>query len=152
VDGASVYGYALQNPGRWIDRRGTTALTVAGDLAWGGIQIGGQILGGGIISIGMILYPTQLGDGTLPQSLIENPPIEDVCPNDFCEQLALEEAKAGAGRTIPIKLGDEPRIVAHYGLGPWVKKEHTHVCADGRKLVIHYFSNNRGRNVELKFK
>ena len=27
VDGASIYGYVKQNPGRWVDRRGTDATT-----------------------------------------------------------------------------------------------------------------------------
>jgi hypothetical protein len=47
--------------------------------------------------------------------------------------------------------GDEPRLIAHYGPGPWVKMQHTHYCPDGRKLNIHYFSNGKGLNVELKF-
>jgi hypothetical protein len=42
--------------------------------------------------------------------------------------------------------------VALYGPGPWIKMQHTHVCPDGRKVVIHYFTNGRGLNVELKFK
>jgi hypothetical protein len=46
----------------------------------------------------------------------------------------------------------EPRLVAHYGPGPWIKKQHTHTCSNGKKLVIHYFSNGKGLNVELKFK
>jgi hypothetical protein len=79
------------------------------------------------------------------------PAIADVQPGDLCEQLALAEAKAGAGRPIMFQLVDEPRLVAHYGLGPWVKMQHTHICPNGRKLVIHYFSNMRGLNVELKF-
>lgn len=48
-------------------------------------------------------------------------------------------------------MGDEPRLISHYGPGPWVKKEHKHRCTDGRLLVIHYFSNGLN-NVELKFK
>ncbi len=80
------------------------------------------------------------------------PAISDIEPKDFCEQLALAEAKAGAGVEKMWGLGDEPRLTAHYGPGPWVKMEHTHRCPDGRLLVIHYFSNRRGLNVELKFK
>ncbi|WP_155520937.1 hypothetical protein [Ralstonia solanacearum] len=76
----------------------------------------------------------------------------DVLPNDFCEQLALAEAKAGAGYPIMGSMGDEPRLIALYGPGPWIKKQYTHICSNGRKVVIHYFSNNRGLNVELKFK
>jgi RHS repeat-associated protein len=77
--------------------------------------------------------------------------IPDVQPKDFCEQLALAEAKAGAGRPIMGTMGDEPRLIAHYGPGPWSKREHIHTCANGRRLTIHYFTNGRGVNVELKF-
>jgi hypothetical protein len=77
-------------------------------------------------------------------------------PKDLCEQLALAEAKAkakaGAGTPIMGQMGDEPCLVAVYGPGPWVKKQHIHICSNGRRLVIHYFSNGRGMNVELKFK
>ncbi|MBC5764484.1 RHS repeat-associated core domain-containing protein [Ramlibacter albus] len=79
------------------------------------------------------------------------PSIPDAEPGDLCQQLALAEAKAGAGEVIPIQLGDEPRLVAHYGKGPWVKKQHRHFChRTGRMLTIHYFSNGK-LNVELKF-
>lgn len=56
-----------------------------------------------------------------------------------------------AGIEIMKNLGDEPRLVSHYGPGPWVKMAHNHQCFDGRRLEIHYFSNRRGLNVELKF-
>jgi len=73
-----------------------------------------------------------------------------VKPGNLCEQLALAEAKGGAGEAIMWGLADEPRLIAHYGRGPWIKKQHVHQCPDGRKLVIHYFSNGVV-NVELKF-
>lgn len=64
----------------------------------------------------------------------------------------MAEAKAGAGTMIMSGLADEPRLVAHYGPGPWIKKQHTHNCSDGRKLVIHYFTSlSSGKNVVLKF-
>jgi len=91
------------------------------------------------------------GTSDTPQQC-EKPAIDDVESNDFCEQLALAEAKAGAGTVIISNLGDEPRLIALYGPGPWVKMRHRHICADGRVIVIHYFSNLRGKNVELKFK
>jgi hypothetical protein len=75
----------------------------------------------------------------------------DVEPADLCEELALAEAKAGAGTDIMGLMGDEPRLIALYGPGPWRKRQHIHVCANGRRLVIHYFSNGL-MNVELKFK
>jgi len=79
------------------------------------------------------------------------PAISDVSPKNFCEQLALAEAKAGAGVPIMANMADEPRLISFYGPGPWIKKQHTHRCPDGRLLVIHYFSNGTN-NVELKFK
>ena len=33
VDGASVYGYARQNPGRWVDPRGESALGLVSGTA-----------------------------------------------------------------------------------------------------------------------
>lgn len=48
IDGASVYGYALQNPGRWVDPRGEFG--VVGALLGGGsnlvFQVGVNILRG----------------------------------------------------------------------------------------------------------
>ena len=79
------------------------------------------------------------------------PALPDVQPSDLCEQFALAAAKSGAGGPIMGSMGDEPRLIAHYGPGPWQKRQYTHTCFDGRKLVIHYFSNGRGLNVELKF-
>ena len=84
--------------------------------------------------------------------IVCKPPIPDADPKDICEQMALAEARAGAGVIVMTNLGDERRLVAHYGPGPWVKMKHVHTCSDGRMLVIHYFSNQRGLNVELKFK
>ncbi|HEY9130830.1 MAG TPA: RHS repeat-associated core domain-containing protein, partial [Dyella sp.] len=49
------------------------------------------------------------------------PAVDDVQGRDLCEQLALAEAKAGAGEPIMGSMGDEPRLIAHYGPGPWVK-------------------------------
>jgi hypothetical protein len=126
--------------------------------AWGGpIGCGvGIVIGGGITLWAILTIP---GDTSQDQCKDDdakpapnNPPITDVQPRDLCEQFALAEAKAGAGTVIMTGLGDEPRLIAHYGPGPWVKKQHTHRCADGRLLVIHYFhSLSSGANVELKF-
>ena len=71
VDGASVYGYALQNPGRWTDPRGENVGTVVGGVIGGAIDWGTGVLVGGIgIVVGVIVYPSTPGDGTLPPSLI----------------------------------------------------------------------------------
>jgi hypothetical protein len=42
-------------------------------------------------------------------------------------------------------------LIPHYEPGPWVKMQHEHTCPNGRKIVVHYFTNGRGLNVELKF-
>ena len=91
------------------------------------------------------------GESSREESARRRPAIPDCTPSNLCEQLALAEAKAGAGTIIMYNLADAERLVAHYGAGLWVKRQHTHVCPDGRRLVIHYFSNGRGLNVELKF-
>ena len=50
-------------------------------------------------------------------------------------------------------MGDEPRLIAHYGAGPWIKKEHKKTYYSGRQKVIHYFHSLSSRkNIELKFK
>ncbi|WP_173910732.1 hypothetical protein [Acinetobacter sp. Marseille-Q1618] len=86
---------------------------------------------------------------------VSKPAICDEEPKDLCEQLVLAEAKAGAGYQImhDAKIGDEPRLIAHYGMGPWIKKEHKKTCSNGKQKVIHYFhSLSSYKNVELKFK
>lgn len=114
-----------------------------------GAGVGGLIMGG--IAIAAILSTPSSTATSSNTANACKPTIPDVEPKDLCEQLALAEAKAGAGRPIISALADEPRLVAHYGPGPWVKMQHTHRCFDGRLLKIHYFSNGRGLNVELKF-
>lgn len=92
-------------------------------------------------------------DNPPAKPIIEKPAICDVEPDDLCEQMALAEAKAGAGYPIIGQMGDEPRLIAHYGPGPWIKKEHKHMCINGRMKEIHYFhSLSTNKNVELKFK
>jgi RHS repeat-associated protein len=90
--------------------------------------------------------------GEAAPGAVAKPAIPDCEGGDLCEQLALAEAKAGAGMPIPMRypLGDLPRLVALYGPGEWVKMQHTHRCPDGRLVTIHYFSNGAGLNVELK--
>ncbi|WP_250628452.1 RHS repeat-associated core domain-containing protein [Pinirhizobacter soli] len=105
-------------------------------------QVGGAI---GAAAVGGL-------SGDAAPATAANPAIPDCQGGDLCEQLALAEAKAGAGRPImnDNPLGDLPRLLAHYGPGDWVKMQHSHRCADGRLVVIHYFSNGAGLNVELK--
>jgi RHS repeat-associated protein len=80
-------------------------------------------------------------------------PIPDQAPRNLPEQLAMGEAKGGAGDVIMTNLADAPRLKAVYGDGKWVKMQHVHRNPDGTKTVIHYFRNQTtGQNVEFKFK
>ncbi|MCL1620230.1 RHS repeat domain-containing protein [Ralstonia pseudosolanacearum] len=170
----STYAYVDGNPTGYADPLGLTPTGAAlgGRIGgWAGGAIGEIIdpVGGGVpgAAIGSALGGAAgdwISDAIASHSQDSNtssstdtgkvckPAKPDVQPNDLCEQLALAEAKAGAGYPIMGQMGDEPRLVALYGPGPWIKKQHTHICPNGRKVVIHYFSNNRGKNVELKFK
>lgn len=50
------------------------------------------------------------------------------------------------------ELADEPRLIANYGKGNWVKKEYVMRGASS-KVTVHYFHNpSTGKNVEFKFK
>lgn len=169
--GLSTYAYANSSPSQFVDPLGLNTLVwgARGVLSWMATDVAipeptdaalPKWVGYGILAAGAgaILWmnndnPT---DGTTPavgsMGEVCKPAIEDAKPNDFCEQMALAEAKAGAGVPIMDGMADAPRLVAHYGPGPWIKMQHTHMCSGGRKLVIHYFSNARGQNVELKFK
>jgi RHS repeat-associated protein len=135
---------------RILSVRGAGGVGAAAVLGWG---IGSAINYGIVSTVGdpgEALFNTIHPESYSPD--VCKPAIPDAEPNDICEQMALAEAKAGAGTVEMTDLADEPRLVAHYGPGPWVKKKHVHQCPDGRLLVIHYFSNQRGLNVELKFK
>lgn len=79
-------------------------------------------------------------------------PLPDAVPRNLNEQLALKAAKSGAGRRIMDELADEPRLIANYGKGNWVKKEYVMRGASS-KVTVHYFHNpSTGKNVEFKFK
>ena len=64
----------------------------------------------------------------------------------------MDSAKAGDGRIIMRNLSDEPRLVANYGPGEWVRMENV-----GRgsttNITVHWFRNlsKPGQNVEFKF-
>jgi uncharacterized protein RhaS with RHS repeats len=76
VDGASVYGFAGQNPGRYVDPRGEEAASVGGSFgAWGVVE-GGKRIGAACVAAagvqvgvlaGLIVMAaaTPVGDGTL---------------------------------------------------------------------------------------
>jgi uncharacterized protein RhaS with RHS repeats len=69
IDGASVYGYVKQNPGRWVDPRGEDAGTIVTTIVRGVTLFGGAAaatVGGGIVGVlGIALYPTTARDGEL---------------------------------------------------------------------------------------
>jgi RHS repeat-associated protein len=72
VDGASVYGYVGQNPGRFIDPRGEEAAALGTAIVRGVTLFGGTAaatMGAGIAGfLGILLYPSTLGDGTIPET------------------------------------------------------------------------------------
>ena len=88
--------YVRQNPGRWVDPMGQDAAAIAGELIWGGIRIGGQLLGGGAIALGIFLSPTQLGDGTLSQSFIDAQAkiSEEECNSSDCTKATKFQLRA----------------------------------------------------------
>ncbi|MGP9517102.1 RHS repeat-associated core domain-containing protein, partial [Psychrobacter sp. AOP5-CZ1-12] len=179
MGGSNVFAYA-PNPTGWVDPLGlaaavaggaavlgesvgaTAAAPVAAVVAagaggyWLGTKINDGLEANGL-SIGSEIYDLIHPEEKQSTCSSCKPAIKDVEPEDFCEQLALAEAKAGAGRHIMKgqKMSDEPRLIAHYGSGPWIKKEHVRECtAKGRrrKVTIHYFhSESSNKNVELKF-
>lgn len=95
ADGPSVYGYALQNPQRYLDPRGENAgvfepdggVSQPGDyggqsVAGGGtiVGVGGRILGG---AIALIVTPNAAADGELPLT----PTFENGACGGPCEYL-----------------------------------------------------------------
>jgi len=146
--GVNTFGYVKANPINYLDSKGLFRLRPIRPLGEYGVapMPGMDCI---VCSINELYPPIGPEVPPPPTFRCPNPDIE---PNDFCEQLALAEAKAGAGTQIMSNLADEPRLISHYGGGPWIKKQHVHICPNGRKLVIHYFSSlSSGKNVELKF-
>ena len=83
IDGASVYGYALQNPGKWIDPRGEQTATMDGPVslpkgAIGGGTALGEIVGWCVSRLALplaLVWPNQMADGTVTcgdQAFAEN--------------------------------------------------------------------------------
>ena len=79
-------------------------------------------------------------------------PIADAVPKSLPEQLALGAAREGQGKVIMRNLVDEPRLVANYGPGEWVKMRYVLRGAD-TQVTVHYFRNlTSSLDVEYKFK
>jgi RHS repeat-associated protein len=139
-----------------MQRPGSLQILEGGGGGGGGVSpavVGagiGALIGSNITGPMLATLPTD-GSNSEAAPPVCKPAIPDVSPRNLCEQLALAEAKAGAGEPIMGTMSDVGRLIAHHGPGPWIKKQHKHRCPDGRLLVIHYFSNGVN-NVEIKFK
>jgi hypothetical protein len=68
------------------------------------------------------------------------PPAEWRGPRDLQKQLALDEAKGGAGSPAKKLELKDPRYPPEDG---WIKKSYTRTLSDGRKIEIHYVENTR---------
>ena len=148
VDGPSVYGYALQNPGRYVDRRGEAVVAVGPVIAWiwglitggstavgTGASVTGVAVGAGILAI----VPSTTGDGTrdngnnvipfprhptLPNDIVEDGcgDPDDNCPAEYKRLLLLYEV---------LTEGMGPGVSVHpSGLQGYVRqaKEYNRLC------------------------
>jgi hypothetical protein len=78
--------------------------------------------------------------------------IPDAVPSNLTQQLALTEARASGGTQIMANLVDNPRLVAVYGDGEWVKMQSVLRGTDVN-TTVHWFKNlTTGLEVEFKFK
>lgn len=116
VDGASVYGYARQNPGRWVDPRGEEATLPVSlpQSPWVGVPGGAggggalsEIMGTCISRVALplaILWPTEMGDGTCPAvgcPEIDQSYVETKAPGKPGEEDGFESKKGWDGRKAP---------------------------------------------------
>lgn len=102
----------------------------------------------------VLVVKTQVPQEGVPQdeqskdAAVKKGPIPDQKPTNVEELLSMDEARAGQGEIItdkktglPKEMGDEPRLVANYGPGEWVKMHHFHNNPDGSQIVVHWFRN-----------
>jgi len=89
---------------------------------------GGGVIGPGARGLG-------LGLGALKNAL--KGPIRTK-PGNLAEKLALDEAKAGAGRRIMEDNIKDPRYLPKT---EWTKMEHLHSPPGGNETIIHYWEN-----------
>ena len=127
VDGPSVYGYALQNPGRYVDPRGEGVIALAPIVGyiWGlitggttaagtGASLTGVAVGAGILAI----VPSTTGDGTLKgedaqSDAIANGEMCPLPPQDDCGRKYVECQGTTIGR-LPGSVFNESRCQSCY--------------------------------------
>jgi uncharacterized protein RhaS with RHS repeats len=116
VDGASVYGYAGGNPGRWIDPRGE-------DTAWGG---------DGPISIPVPLWPGETYPGELGGSMLDLSrrynPIDLALQKlfEFCSSCPACRS-ASTGQLVPLGASGHRYAPSSRGHWPYIDGEHVHL-------------------------
>lgn len=131
VDGASVYGYARQNPTRHTDPTGKFGVDTAIEGAIGGIELGGAIAGGAIAgAIAIIITPSQLGDGTLSQSVIDAQ--AKVQEEEDCNRTDCSKATSFQIRSAGI--ADEHSFKEEW-VGRPVSRWDICACKDGRIVI-----------------
>ena len=130
VDGASVYGYVKQNPGRWIDPTGQFAQAAAGGaLLCTGPQAAGCVVVAGCVAAGIgayALYNWITSDDAPPQ--ISTPIDTTTSEQCDCEQLSSQIDALAWSQKIRLEdmMTDQndlyntaPNIADNWGSGSW---------------------------------
>ena len=161
-DGLNLYAYVRNNPFKYTDPNGLMA------MALGAAKIIVPIVKFSFgATLGPVILPTALTiatavalyqgyklvnnyymDSTYNQVQTDEENLSGIRkepkevrtePKDLREQLALEEAKGGAGDEI-----DPEKLVIkdpNYPKEDWQKNQHVHTGLDGEKINIHYWQN-----------
>jgi hypothetical protein len=98
-----------------------------------------------------VLFTLTLGQGGLAKQASECvlKTTARTVPANLAEQLALKEAKAGAGKRVMEELISDP----NYPKELWAKMQHVHNNPDGTQIIIHYWKNVKtGISDGFKFK